>query len=113
MSAAVCRPSVSGVEGPPGAGARVLHVVENLHRGAVETWLIRMLRQAHERGIELDWTFYCSLGKSGAQDEAASSLGSKVIHSCAPLARKLRFANALRRELRSGAGRSKGRASTP
>jgi hypothetical protein len=46
---------------------RVVHVVENLQRGAVENWLLRMLRHARAQGRALDWTFYCALGEPGAQ----------------------------------------------
>ena len=46
---------------------RVLHVVENLNNGSVETWLARMLAYARKRGVDVDWTFYCTVGRSGAK----------------------------------------------
>jgi len=81
---------------------KVLHIIENLDRGAVENWLVRMLSHARERGIDVDWTFYCTLGQPGAMDERARALCARVIHSRAPLAKKTDFVRALRSELRIG-----------
>jgi glycosyltransferase involved in cell wall biosynthesis len=80
----------------------VLHIVENLDRGAVETWLVRMLRHARARGVDVDWTFYCALGRPGAQDDEARSLGAKIVYSPVPMSEKLGFARALRTEIRHG-----------
>jgi glycosyltransferase involved in cell wall biosynthesis len=80
----------------------VLHIVESLDRGAVENWLLRMLSHARKRGIDGDWTFYCTLAKPGAQDELARALGASVIHSPVPIARKGDFLRSLRAELNLG-----------
>lgn len=77
-------------------------MVENLDRGAVENWLVRMLGYARQKNVDVDWTFYCVLNRAGAQDEKARSLGARVIHSPIPLANKIEFVSALRKELRSG-----------
>jgi glycosyltransferase involved in cell wall biosynthesis len=61
-----------------------------------------MLRFGRESGIGLDWTFYCNLGKPGALDEPAKSLGARIVHSPVPIGEKVRFVAALRRELRRG-----------
>lgn len=81
---------------------KVIHIVENLDRGAVENWLMRMLRFARERDIALDWTFYCILAKPGALDAQAAALGARVVHSPAPIGDKVAFVAALRAELRRG-----------
>ena len=81
---------------------RVLHVVENLNRGAVETWLVRMLRHARRRNVDVDWTFYCALGQPGEIEQEARALGARVIYSPVPLATKTQFVRALRVELRRG-----------
>jgi glycosyltransferase involved in cell wall biosynthesis len=81
---------------------KVLHIIENLERGAVENWLMRMLVHARKREIEVDWTFYCILEQPGAMDEKARSLGAHVIHSPVPIVKKTEFVRALRMELRSG-----------
>ena len=80
----------------------VLHIVENLGRGAVENWLVRMLRHARAAGQKPDWTFYCALGEPGALDEEARSLGARIIHSPVAISRKIAFARALRDEIRKG-----------
>ena len=81
---------------------RVLHVVENLDRGAVEGWLLRMLAHARRRGAAIEWSFYCTLGGEGAQEKAARDLGARVIHSPVPIGRKIAFVRALRAELQRG-----------
>jgi len=81
---------------------RVLHVVENLNCGAVENWLVRMLGHARQRGIDVDWTFYCTLKESGTMDEKVRALRARVIHSPVPIVQKAEFVRALRMELRRG-----------
>jgi glycosyltransferase involved in cell wall biosynthesis len=80
----------------------VLHIVENLDRGAVEGWLLRMLSHARRRGVGVDWSFYCALGREGVHDETAPCLGARVIYSPVPMVQKIAFARALRAELRRG-----------
>lgn len=81
---------------------RILHIVENLNRGAVENWLVRMLGQARQRGIDVDWTFYCTLRQPGTMDEKVRALHARVIHSPVPIVQKAEFVRALRTELRRG-----------
>lgn len=81
---------------------RVLHVVENLNRGAVENWLVRMLRYARSKSIRLNWTFYCALPGRGALDEEAVALGARVLYSPVAIGKKWIFARALRAELQRG-----------
>jgi glycosyltransferase involved in cell wall biosynthesis len=61
-----------------------------------------MLWHARKRGIEIDWTFYCTLGQPGAMDEKARALHARVIHSPVPIVQKAEFVRALRMELRRG-----------
>lgn len=84
------------------APPRILHVVENLNRGAIENWLLRMLGHARKRGIVIDWTFFCTVGQRGAMDETARALGARVIYSPVPIGEKLAFIRALRAELKHG-----------
>jgi glycosyltransferase EpsF len=60
-----------------------------------------MLAHARKRHLELDWTFYCILGRPGATEEKAQALGARVIHSPVPLGKKVKFIRALRAELLS------------
>lgn len=80
----------------------VLHVVESLDRGAVENWLVRMLRHGRSRGIELDWTFYCALPQPGVLDAETTTLGARVLFSPVPIGEKAAFVRALRAELQRG-----------
>lgn len=81
---------------------RVLHIVDNLDRCAVEVWLIQMLRRAKARGLTLDWTFYCAVGQPGSRDNEACELGAQIIYSPVPIGSKADFMRALRRELIQG-----------
>lgn len=80
---------------------RVLHIIESLDYGAVEGWLVRMLQHARKTGVNVEWTFYCVLGRSGSMDSKVRALGARVIHSPVPPKRKLAFIRALRSKLRS------------
>ncbi len=81
---------------------RVLHIVENLNRGAVENWLVRMLRHARSSGKAVDWSFYCALPQSGALDAEVTALGARVLFSPVQVGRKGAFMRALRVELQRG-----------
>jgi glycosyltransferase involved in cell wall biosynthesis len=81
---------------------KIIHIVENLDRNAVENWLVRMLRFGVNRGVLLDWTFYCTLGMEGQLDEEVQKLGARIIYSPVPLSSRGAFLRALRRELRDG-----------
>jgi glycosyltransferase involved in cell wall biosynthesis len=61
-----------------------------------------MLWHARKRGIEIDWTFYCTLGQPGAMDEKARALGACIIRSPVPIVKKLGFLRSLRMELHRG-----------
>jgi glycosyltransferase involved in cell wall biosynthesis len=81
---------------------KILHIVENLDRGAVENWLVRMLRHASKQGVKLEWTFYCALGQKGQMDEVVRELGAAIIYSPFPIGQKADFIRALRTELKTG-----------
>jgi glycosyltransferase involved in cell wall biosynthesis len=85
-----------------GTAPSVLHVVGDLHRGAVENWLIRMLAHARKRGAEVNWAFYCTFGEIGDLGATARALGAPVVCPRVPIARKINFIRALRAELRRG-----------
>ena len=61
-----------------------------------------MLRYARQRGIPVDWTFYCALGRPGALDDEVRSLGAKILYSPVPIGQKGAFIRALRTELKAG-----------
>lgn len=80
----------------------MLHVVESLGNGSVETWLLRMAAHARLRRIPIDWTLYCQLPEAGAREPRARDLGLRVLRSPLPIHRKLGFARALRTTLAAG-----------
>jgi glycosyltransferase involved in cell wall biosynthesis len=82
---------------------KTIHIVENLDRGSAENWLVRMLGHARRRGVNLNWTFYCTLSRPGVSEASALELGAKVIHSPVPIGQKLDFIRSLRAELQRGA----------
>jgi glycosyltransferase involved in cell wall biosynthesis len=81
---------------------KVLHVVEALDRGAVENWLVHMLRHAHRSDVVVDWTFYCILDREGVLEEAARGFDARVVRSPVSLGRPVDFIRALRAELKRG-----------
>ena len=81
---------------------RVLHVVENLDSQAVESWLLRVLRASREQYPQIQWTFFCALGRAGRQDDLARSLGAEVIYSRHGVGDKVRFIRSLRAVMKRG-----------
>ena len=85
-----------------GGPHRVLHIVDNLHRGAVENWLVRMLEHARQRGRNLDWTFFCTVEPPADLEKRAKAAGAKIVYAIAPIGQKVAFLLELRSELRRG-----------
>jgi glycosyltransferase involved in cell wall biosynthesis len=81
---------------------RVIHIVESLDIGAVESWLLRMLEAGRTFGEPLNWTFYSVLTKPGRFDDRARALGATVINSPVELDDKVAFVRNLRAVLREG-----------
>ena len=82
---------------------RVLQIVENLDRGAVENWLVRTFVESRRDFPSVDWTFYCVLGRPGRLDELVLEHGGKIIYSPVELSQKMAFLRHLRKTLRQGA----------
>jgi glycosyltransferase involved in cell wall biosynthesis len=81
---------------------KVIHIVENVHRGAVEGWLVRMFEECRRLRPELEWTFYCALGEPGRWDKKVIQLGGKIIYSPVPFGQTRRFLSELRVVLKNG-----------
>jgi glycosyltransferase involved in cell wall biosynthesis len=75
---------------------RVLQVIENLNNRAVETWLLRVFRQAVSEYAWIDWSFFCVLPEPGKFDDEVRSAGGEVIHSLHEIGDKRRFLLSLR-----------------
>lgn len=81
---------------------KVLHIVENLDRGAVENWLVRMLRHSQKKDTSVNWTFYCALEKPGVLDNEVRAMGGKIVFSPSPIGNKRSFIRGLRAEIQRG-----------
>ncbi|HUQ66872.1 MAG TPA: glycosyltransferase [Flavitalea sp.] len=81
---------------------RILHIVENLDKGAVETWLVNVFIESTKTRPHWEWTFYCILGKKGRLDEKVIAAGGKIIYSPVTLSSKISFLKSLRRVLKVG-----------
>lgn len=81
---------------------KVIHVVENLDKGAVENWLVRMFCFGIDNGYQLDWTFYCILDEEGRLDKKVLEHGGKVLYSPVPLSQNIAFIRNLRKTLKIG-----------
>ncbi|BDG08515.1 glycosyltransferase [Anaeromyxobacter paludicola] len=68
---------------------RVLHVVGQMNRGGVETWLMQVLRNADRGAVRMD--FLVSARERGHYDAEIEALGSAVIRVASPH-RPLRYA---------------------
>ena len=80
---------------------RILHIVENLDRGAVENWLVRACEIAAGREPGWKWTFYCIVGKPGRLDDRARRFGAEVVYSPHPVGNKIAFLSSMRSFMRS------------
>lgn len=80
----------------------LLHVVENLNRGAVENWLVQTFLESRALRPDWKWTFYCVLGVPGRHDEQVKAAGGEVIYASAPLSDKLPFLRHFRSVVRTG-----------
>ncbi|MBL7698726.1 MAG: glycosyltransferase [Chitinophagaceae bacterium] len=81
---------------------KVIHIVENLDKGAVENWLVNIFIESRKIRPEWDWTFYCILGKEGRLDERVRNAGGKIIYSPVTISHKAKFLKHLRNVLRAG-----------
>ena len=81
---------------------RILNIVENLDKGAVENWLVNVFIESRKIRPDWEWTFYCILGKPGKLDERVKEAGGTIIYSPCTVSQKFKFLSALRKILRIG-----------
>lgn len=78
---------------------RIIHIVENLDKGAVENWLVDIFIESRKIRPSWEWTFYCILGKEGRLDEKVRDAGGEIIYSPVTISNKLAFLSNLRKVL--------------
>lgn len=81
---------------------KIIHIVENLDKGAVENWLVNVFIESRKKRPEWEWTFYCILGKEGRLDDKVKNAGGKIIYSPVAVSSKLAFLKSLRNVLKKG-----------
>lgn len=81
---------------------RILHIVENLDKGAVENWLVNTFIESRKTRPDWKWTFYCILGKKGRLDEKVISSGGRIIYSPHWISSKYKFLRAFRNAVKQG-----------
>jgi glycosyltransferase involved in cell wall biosynthesis len=81
---------------------RIIHIVENLDKGAVENWLVNIFIRSRKYRPDWDWTFYCILGNPGQRDAEVISSGGHIIYSPVSISRKRGFLMHLRSALKNG-----------
>ena len=80
---------------------KVIHIVENLDKGAVENWLVNVFIESKNLRPHWEWTFYCILGQPGRLDSAVRAAGGSILYSPYTISQKWRFLNSLRKVLKT------------
>jgi glycosyltransferase EpsF len=81
---------------------RLVHIVENLDKGAVENWLVNVFLESRRSRPDWQWTFYCILGRPGRLDERVRAAGGEIVYAPVSISRKLAFLRHLRHTLAAG-----------
>jgi glycosyltransferase involved in cell wall biosynthesis len=81
---------------------KLIHIVENLDRGAVENWIVNIFLESRKVKPDWEWTFYCILGNPGRLDEKVLAAGGKIIYSPVTVSEKVKFLRHLRAALIRG-----------
>lgn len=75
---------------------RILHIVESLNKGAVETWLVNTYLAVAKIKPDWKWTFYCILPEKGRWDEIVTQSGATIRFSPCTVSQKFKFLQSLR-----------------
>ncbi len=81
---------------------KIIHIVENLNKGAVENWLANTFIESRKLKADWEWTFYCILGEAGRLDEKVRQAGGIIIYAPCTVSNKIKFLQALRKTLKTG-----------
>lgn len=81
---------------------KIINIVENLDRGAVENWLVNIFIESRKTRPDWHWTFYCILGSEGRLDEKVRKAGGEIIYAPVTVSKKIGFLRHLRSILKKG-----------
>lgn len=81
---------------------KIFQIVENLHKGAVENWLVRTFIEINRIKPDWEWTFFCVYNDHGNLDEIVLENGGKIIKSEVSISNKFTFLSNLRKTIREG-----------
>ena len=70
---------------------KIIHIVENLNKGAVENWLVNVFVESRKIKPNWEWTFYCILGEEGGLDRKVKAAGGKIIYAPCSISNKIQF----------------------
>lgn len=70
---------------------KILHCVEQLHRNAIENWLVRMWLFSKNRNVEVDWWFHVQISDPGDLEAKHPELKKRIIRSKFRMGQWLRF----------------------
>lgn len=76
---------------------KILHIVESLHNGAVENWLVRTFLEVKKHRPNWQWTFFCILEQPGQLDNLVLNNGGKIIQSPYEISEKIGFIKNLKK----------------
>lgn len=81
---------------------RIIHIVENLDKGAVENWIVNIFLESKKCRPDWHWSFYCILGREGKLDKIVRDAGGEIIYAPVWITEKLKFLKHLRGALKAG-----------
>ena len=81
---------------------KIIHIVENLDKGAVENWLVKTFIESRKYQPNWHWSFYCILGERGKLDTLVHQAGGEIIYAPVSISHKISFLIHLRKTLKAG-----------
>lgn len=75
---------------------KILQIVESLHNGAVENWLVNCFVEISKIKPEWQWTFFCIIENEGKLERLVKDNGGKVLKSSVTISDKRFFRENLR-----------------
>lgn len=75
---------------------KILQIVESLHNGAVENWLVNCFVKISKIKPGWQWTFYCIIENEGKLESLVKNNGGKVLKSPVTISDKKKFRENLR-----------------